>query len=119
MLPSPSFICLEASNKAIPTMDVIKDHHIDHARVFSLCHAADESLDHIFLQCEFANFLWFGLSLSLHMVCLNPMYTVGFRNCYLMCAYFLLKLFILENVWYAWNQILMKGEKIHLLQILF
>ncbi|KAF9625939.1 hypothetical protein IFM89_027807 [Coptis chinensis] len=58
------FFMWQFTHQLLPTADLLCDRgfHVD--TVCSLCLAAEESPQHIFLQCPFARAVWLGLGLS-------------------------------------------------------
>ncbi|KAF7844578.1 ribonuclease H [Senna tora] len=51
-------------NNNLPTFSVLNRHHMPLQNICNACNQDDESLIHVFLQCNFASAVWFGTHLG-------------------------------------------------------
>ncbi len=51
-------------NKAIPVKDELNRRRIPCETTCCLCNYEEESIDHLFLQCNFARAVWFGIDIN-------------------------------------------------------
>lgn len=66
--PSKSFVVWRLMHKKMPTDDNLRTRGCVTVSICPLCYAAEESTDHIFLSCGFANSLWCWLNNALNCV---------------------------------------------------
>lgn len=52
-------------HNAIPTFSILNLHHLRCEIFCPFCGASDDSVSHLFFQCNFARAVWFGLPISL------------------------------------------------------
>lgn len=47
-------------NRAIPTVDTLRRHHLNVNIDCVFCHPAEETMEHIFMYCPFVRAIWLG-----------------------------------------------------------
>ena len=52
---------MEDCHGILPTIDLLNARHLQIPRDCALCGVHKESMYHLFLECQFARALWFGL----------------------------------------------------------
>lgn len=114
-------------NKAIPTGDCLKSHHLSVNMHCIFCHDSEETMDHLFMHCHFARAIWFGSFLNFSFM-QDPsksiiQWIVQFCEMWLnnskdnlfslSCSFI-----ILHKIWEARNNLYWCGQSSHPMQIL-